>query len=97
MGQTICQRIYQGINKGEQMTFYPFYEELEGFAGSNAFIKGNFGLWYNKLIPIIGQNDKESWCACDNKGSKNGRYGMEKGNNQSIERLEACNALYRYY
>ncbi|MBW2096694.1 MAG: type III-B CRISPR module RAMP protein Cmr6 [Deltaproteobacteria bacterium] len=45
---------------------YPYYEKLAGLApGMN---RGNFGLWYNKLVPL---NDFHECNASDAKGDEN--------------------------
>ncbi|MCF8037996.1 MAG: type III-B CRISPR module RAMP protein Cmr6 [Desulfohalobiaceae bacterium] len=54
--------------------FYPFYEELQEIAKD--FPKqGNFGLWYNKLIPVIGpathQNGSVSYKVCGDRSDAN--------------------------
>lgn len=44
--------------------FYPYYKELRDVAGS--FVKGNFSLWFNKLIPL----NNESKCKpCGRNGN----------------------------
>ena len=50
--------------------FYPFYTELSEIVSSpnTNFSKGNFGLWYNKMIPNSGHNS--AWSACDENGNK---------------------------
>ncbi len=52
------------------MVFYPFYEELQHTV-SNTVLKnisaGNFGLWYNKFIPV---SDTRHCNASDDRGNK---------------------------
>ncbi|MFW6271868.1 MAG: type III-B CRISPR module RAMP protein Cmr6, partial [Desulfosalsimonas sp.] len=45
------------------MAVYPFYQKLKD--ASDHMDKGNFGLWYNKLIPI---SEKNNFKVCDDKG-----------------------------
>jgi len=60
------------------MIFYPFYKELQDFADNNKFSNGNFGLWYNKLIPNLGQNGENKWSLCDKNGNKDGKTQFYK-------------------
>lgn len=48
------------------MAVYPYYDDLKKIASN--MIKGNFGLWYNKFIPI---KDFESCKASDGMGDEN--------------------------
>ena len=58
--------------------FYPFHRELHDFADPAKFSLGNFGLWYNKLIPNIGPASDDKWCACAKNGEKNERTEFYK-------------------
>lgn len=68
------------------MTFYPFHKDLHDFADKENFSSGNFGLWYNKLIPNIGSIGNDAWSVCDNKGDKNGRTEFYKNIYQNIKK-----------
>jgi len=44
--------------------FYPYSKELQDAAGS--FVKGNFSLWFNKLIPLSNERNCK---ACNKQGN----------------------------
>ena len=44
--------------------FYPYSKELQDAAGS--FVKGNFSLWFNKLIPL---NNETKCKSCNKQGN----------------------------
>ncbi len=47
------------------MTYYPYSRELKEAAGNennfSKFKNGNFGLWYNKFVPLQGGNNKDPY------------------------------------
>lgn len=49
------------------MVHYPIYDELQSV--SRQFKSGNFGLWFNKLIPVSTQDDASRWKASDDHGN----------------------------
>lgn len=55
------------------MAVYPFSQELQEASGR--MDKGNFGLWYNKLIPI---SEKNNCKVCDEKGDDKEVVGYYK-------------------
>jgi len=70
-------------------SFYPVYGELNGLINNAAenFSKGNFSLWYNKMIPVVFPDNKDNaFCACDNRGDKDGRTNFYKTVYDSIKR-----------
>ncbi|MDA3915706.1 MAG: type III-B CRISPR module RAMP protein Cmr6 [Deltaproteobacteria bacterium] len=75
------------------MTFYPFHKDLRALADSNSFSSGNFGLWYNQLIPNIGQADKDAWCSCDNKNNKDKRSEFYKNIYDKIQKNKNIETL----
>jgi CRISPR-associated protein Cmr6 len=48
----------------EEIMFCPYSKELQDAAGS--FVKGNFSLWFNKLIPL---NNETKCKACNKQGN----------------------------
>ncbi len=73
------------------MVFYPFYEELQHTVSKN-ISAGNFGLWYNKFIPV---SDKIHCNASDDRGNKDNAvkyyhdtYKKMQKNKRSEELLE---------
>lgn len=86
------------------MTFYPFHKELHDFSDTSKFLLGNFGLWYNKMVPNLGPADKNSWSACNNKKNKDDRtefykntYQNVKKNNNLVKLLENKHCVQMHY
>ena len=86
------------------MTFYPFHKDLHEFAESEKFSYGNFGLWYNKLIPNIGPANKDAFYACNNDNDKQKRtefykttYNKIKNNNNLTAYLEKKHHWQMHY
>jgi len=61
---------------------YPFYEKLHNLSSRN-MTGGNFGLWYNKFIPI---KDFDSCKASDGRGNENNAVSYYNDTYKSIKK-----------
>ncbi|AOY59353.1 type III-B CRISPR module RAMP protein Cmr6 [Desulfococcus multivorans] len=62
---------------------YPFSTNLQ--AAMNHYPAGNFGLWFNKLIPV---NDDAGFKACDNTGGTTNVANFYKRNYDAVTRSD---------
>ncbi|GEM_PF-493227 len=87
--------------------FYPLHKDLSEFVKKpqTGFANGNFGLWYNKMIPICHDNsDKKNLAACDATGNKDNRttyyksmYDTMRKSQQIKKCLETKHCMQMYY
>lgn len=65
MGETFCKR---GLIGGAAMPVYPFYNHLQ--TATRSMDNGNFGLWYNKFVPVT---DFQTCKASDDSDDKDNK------------------------
>ena len=69
------------------MPVYPYNKEVKEVAEN--MNKGNFGLWYNKFIPVAdADNKKSSYKACDDKGIPDNAVEFYAGKYTGINKTE---------